>query len=215
MNAAADGIDDPAPDAEEAARSQVYGVLAALFHAAPDVPLLASLRAVAQVQDGADSSELEVAWQQLGRAALSMEPQQIAAEYDALFGGVGKPEVYLFGSHYLSGFLNDKPLANLRGDLARLGIARLDALSETEDHFSCLCDAMRRLIGEDADPAAARLDDQHSLFARHIAPWAEAMCDAIEQHPHARFYAVAARFARAFIAVERQAFEMLEAEGGG
>ena len=143
-----------------------------------------------------------------------MELEQIAAEYDALFGGVGKPEVYLFGSHYLSGFLNDKPLANLRGDLARLGIARIDALNETEDHFACLSDAMRRLIGDDAGSAAARLDDQHSLFARHIAPWAEAMCDAIEQHPHARFYAVAARFARAFIAVERQAFEMLEAEGG-
>ena len=27
-----------------------------------------------------------------------------AAEYDALFQGVGKPEVFLYGSYYLSGF---------------------------------------------------------------------------------------------------------------
>ena len=39
---------------------------------------------------------------------------EIAQEYDRLFGGVGKPEVYLYASHYLSGFLNEKPLARLR-----------------------------------------------------------------------------------------------------
>jgi TorA maturation chaperone TorD len=45
--------------------------------------------------------------------ARAMDNEAVAGEYDALFGGVGKPEVYLFGSHYLSGFLNDKPVARL------------------------------------------------------------------------------------------------------
>ena len=45
-------------------------------------------------------------------------------EYDALFRGVGKPEVFLFGSYYLSGFLNEKPLVALRTDLRALGLAR-------------------------------------------------------------------------------------------
>jgi TorA maturation chaperone TorD len=51
-------------------------------------------------------------------AARDLNDQQVADEHDALFGGVGKPEVHLFGSHYLSGFLNEKPLAALRSDLA-------------------------------------------------------------------------------------------------
>jgi TorA maturation chaperone TorD len=43
-------------------------------------------------------------------AARAQDDEAIAAEYDRLFGGVGKPEVFLYGSHYLSGFLNEKPL---------------------------------------------------------------------------------------------------------
>ena len=66
-----------------------------------------------------------------------------------LFGGVGKPEVYLFGSHYLSGFLNEKPLARLRTDLAALGLARDEAMPETEDHIAYLCEVMRYLIAGD------------------------------------------------------------------
>ena len=91
-------------------------------------------------------------------------PRRRAREYDALFGGIGKPEVYLFGSHYLSGFLNDKPLAQLRNDLARLGLARDEAMPETEDHIACLCEVMRYLIAGD-DVAVANLTQQQAFFA--------------------------------------------------
>ena len=37
------------------------------------------------------------------------------------------------------------------------------------------------------------------------------MCDAIEAHPDADFYAALARFARDFFAVEAQAFDLLDA----
>ena len=84
-------------------------------------------------------------------------------EYDALFGGVGKPEVYLFGSHYLSGFLNEKPLARLRTDLAALGLARDEAMPETEDHIAYLCEVMRYLIAGD-DVEVANLTRQQRVL---------------------------------------------------
>ncbi|MEO8250634.1 MAG: molecular chaperone TorD family protein [Burkholderiales bacterium] len=197
---------------EEVARADVYGVLAALFYAPPQVPMLAALRAAPPAQEESDGGALEAAWQALAEAARAMEPADIASEYEALFGGVGKPDVYLFGSHYLSGFLNDKPLAHLRADLQALGVSKLESVYETEDHFSCLCDVMRHLIVQAAPNAG--LSSQHTLFERHIGSWADAMCDAVQAHPKARFYACTAGFVRAFIAVEQQAFEMLEAEGG-
>ena len=113
------------------------------------------------------------------------------AEYDALFGGIGKPEVYLFGSHYLSGFLNDKPLAQLRNDLDRLGPGARRGGAETEDHIACLFEVMRYLIAGD-DVAVANLTQQQAFFSTHVQPWLPAMCDAVAQHPKARFYAALA-----------------------
>ena len=84
----------------------------------------------------------------------------IAAEYDRLFGGVGKPEVFVYASHYLAGFLNEKPLARLRTSLDRLGLARGDTMPETEDHVAYLCEVMRYLIAGDdmavCNPTAQR-----------------------------------------------------------
>src|SRR5439155_23502773 len=129
-------------------------------------------------------------------------------EYQAPFGGVGKPEVYLYGSHYLSGFLNEQPLAALRTAIAALGLARDDAMPETEDHVAYLCEVMRYLIAGD-DVAVANLTRQQEFFAEHLQPWVGAMCDAIAAHPRARFYAQLATFTRAFTGVEAQGFDML------
>lgn len=204
------GSADP-DEAVEAARADVYGVLAALFYA-PHDSMLSALCAAPPAREGAVGGALEAAWQGLADAARAMDQADIAIEYDALFGGVGKPDVYLFGSHYLSGFLNDKPLAHLRADLQALGVSKVESMSDSEDHFACLCDVMRHLIAQ--APPDARLSSQQTIFERHIGPWAGALCDAVQAHPKARFYVSAAEFARAFIAVEQQAFEMLEAEGG-
>ena len=134
--------------------------------------------------------------------------RSIKDEYDVLFGGVGKPEVYLYGSHYLSGFLNEKPLARLRTELASLGLERSEAMSDTEDHFAYLCEVMRYLIaGEDV--AVANLTRQREFFAAHIQPWANQMCDAIQTNTKAKFYASLAELIRAFISVEAQGFDML------
>ena len=117
---------------EETARAEVYGLLAQLFYAVPPADLLDALR-VAVTEAPAAGAFLQEPWQQLVGVARELPDTAIQAEYQALFEGVGKPEVYLFGSHYLSGFLNEKPLAKLRTDLAGLGLARLAAFQVRED----------------------------------------------------------------------------------
>ena len=123
--------------------------------------------------------------------------------------GVGKPEVYLFGSHYLGGFLNERPLVRLRSDLAALGLARDEAaMPETEDHIAYLSEVMRYLIAGD-DVAVANLSRQSEFFAAHLQSWVMVLCDAIAAHPRAKFYAALAGFTRAFASVEAQGFDML------
>jgi len=192
---------------EETARAEVYGLLAALYYAPPSAELLAQLR-VAVTEAPAAGGFLEEPWRQFVGAAREYSDAQIASEYDALFGGVGKPEVFLFGSYYLSGFLNEKPLAALRGDLATLGLARDETLPETEDHFACICEVMRYLIAGD-DVEVANLTQQQKFFSAHVQPWVPAMCEAINAHPKARFYAALAGFTAAFISVETQGFDLL------
>jgi TorA maturation chaperone TorD len=183
-------------------------LLAALYYPPPASELLAQLR-VAITEAPAAGGFLEEPWRELVGTARELSDEAVQREYDALFGGVGKPEVYLFGSHYLSGFLNEKPLAKLRDTLARLGLARDEAMPETEDHIAYLCEVMRYLIAGD-DVAVANLTEQRAFFSEHIQPWAVAMCDAISQHPKARFYAALGEFTRAFTGVEVQGFDMLE-----
>ncbi len=192
---------------EETARAEVYGLLAALYYAPPTPELLAQLR-VAVTEAPAKGGLLEEPWRAVVGAARDANDAAIAAEYNALFGGVGKPEVYLFGSHYLSGFLNEKPLARLRTDLAKLGLERDETMPETEDHFAYLCEVMRYLIAGD-DVAIANLTQQKSFFGDHVQAWTAAMCDAVAAHPRAKFYAALAGFTSAFLNVEQQGFDML------
>lgn len=192
---------------EETARAEVYGLLAALYYAPPGAELLSQLR-VAVTEAPAAGGFLEEPWRQFVGTVRELSDEQVANEYDALFGGVGKPEVYLFGSYYLSGFLNEKPLSALRGDLAALGLARDETMPETEDHFACVCEVMRYLIAGD-DVEVANLTQQQKFFSAHVQPWVPAMCEAITAHPKARFYAALAGFTAAFISVETQGFDLM------
>lgn len=192
---------------EETARAEVYGLLAALFYAPPSPDLLAQLR-VAVTEAPAAGGFLEEPWRQFVGTVRELSDVQVAAEYNALFGGVGKPEIYLFGSWYLSGFLNEKPLAALRGDLAELGLSRDESMTETEDHFACVCEVMRYLIAGD-DVEIANLTQQQKFFSVHVLTWAPAMCEAIAAHPKAKFYAALAAFTAAFVSVETQGFDLM------
>ncbi|MBM3397541.1 MAG: molecular chaperone [Betaproteobacteria bacterium] len=192
---------------EETARAEIYGLLSQLFYAAPSEALLGQLQvAVTEAPDA--GAFLEEPWRELVACARSMTPSQIATEYSQLFGGVGKPEVYLFGSHYLSGFLNEKPLVRLRDDLAALGLARSQDMFETEDHVAYVFEVMRYLIAGD-DVAVANLTQQMNFFNQHVQPWLSPMCQAVMAHPRAVFYARLAHFTEAFLGVEAQGFDLV------
>ena len=192
---------------EETARSELYGILASVLYASPAIELIAQIR-VAATDTPAAGAFLEEPWRNFVGVTRSMSDQAIKDEYDALFGGVGKPEVYLYGSHYLSGFLNEKPLARLRTELQSLGLERSEVMSDTEDHFAYLCEVMRYLIaGEDV--AIANLTRQREFFSTHIQPWVSLMCDDIQNNSKAKFYASLAELTRAFMGIEAQGFDML------
>ena len=193
---------------EETARAEVYGLLATLFHAAPSAELHANLQ-VAVTEAPARGAMLESPWSELVAAARKMTCNDISREYDALFVSVGKPEITLFGSYYLSGFLNEKPLVVLRTDIAELGLARDEMQSITEDHVAYVLEVMRYLIAGD-DVTISNLTRQRAFFARHVQSWLPALCDVLASHPKAVFYKSVAAFTEAFISVESQGFDMLE-----
>jgi len=188
---------------EDMARADLYGLLANLFYAPPSGDLLAVLRSAGAEGEGV----LGQAWQGLIQAARNADAEALREEYDDLFIGTGKPEILLYGSYYLSGFLMEKPLAVLRSDLQELGLERAEHMSETEDHIASLCEVMRYLIASD-DVLVANLVQQKQFFAAHMAGWVIQMCDAIIAHPRASFYVQLAQLAKIFFEVEMQAMEM-------
>ena len=181
---------------EEYARSELYGVLSMLFYGPPSQAVLELIEGAAIEGEGV----LAEAWRSLQAASARTDAERAREEYEALFIGVGRPDVMLYGSYYLSGFLMEKPLAALRSDLSRLGLERSEHLSESEDHFAALCDAMRLLHGSIAT--------QKEFFGAHIQPWARQLFDAIDAQPGADYYRAVGQLARSFMEVETQAFDM-------
>lgn len=195
-------------DDDELARAELYGLLARLWHAPPDAVLLAQLCS-APAPAPEPGAQLVDAWQALQRVLQDTTAEAAAAEYAALFVAIGKPEIFANGSYYLSGYLNEKPLARLRADLAPLGLTRaVDAL-ETEDHVAYVFEVMRYLIAGD-DAAACTLVQQERFFRTHVQTWVEALCDAVAAHPRASVWRAVAELTRAFVQVETQGFDMLE-----
>lgn len=208
----------PADSAEDLARADLYGLLATLFFRAPEADLLQRITVAPLDPSGegevdpadavaAASSALTQAWRRLVARAGQTTAAQADDEYTELFIGVGKPEVFLYGSYYQAGFLNEKPLVVLRDDLRRYGLERAEGVTETEDHLATLCEVMRYLIAGD-DSTIAHIKEQRAFFQRHLAPWVDKACDAVLQHPRAAFYADAAGLAKAFFDVERLALEL-------
>ena len=191
---------------EDRARAEHYAVLSRLFSSAPDADFLQKLTALAGAWGSVDSA-LGQAWLVLGDAAKNVTVDEAEEEYTRIFQTIGRPEVMLFGSFYIAGFLMEEPVVELRHDLAELGLGRRLGITESEDHIAALCDVMRHLIV--TGPDAAGLARQQLFFTRHIAPWFEALCDALEGAPEARFYPRTAALVRAYFEIERLAFDML------
>jgi TorA maturation chaperone TorD len=188
---------------EDQARADFYALLANLFYRAPDERLLQAI-ALAEPPAG----RLHEAWSSLSDAASVAPADAIYEEYEALFIGVGKAPIALYGSVYLAGFMMEKPLAELRDDLAALGFARAMNVREPEDHVAALCDVMRAMILGDVHHAPQQIAAQHKFFATHMQPWIVNCMKTISAYHQANFYKRVAMFACAFFEVEIESLGM-------
>ncbi|SNT37845.1 chaperone TorD involved in molybdoenzyme TorA maturation [Noviherbaspirillum humi] len=203
----------PSLPQEDQARADFYALSARLLLAPPDAALLQALAGADSLDAQADNP-LDSAWEQLIAAAAAMDPEAAKEEFDSLFISIGNPKINPYGSFYIAGFLNEKPLAKLRGELADLGLARSADAGEMEDHLAALCEAMRLMIaGEQAGmPGATRqsLARQKAFFDVHLKPWYRRCLDDIRLATEANFYRRVADFVQAFLDIEAEAFEMEE-----
>ena len=200
---------DVALDAEDKARAEIYALLSSLFYYAP--PSKELLRVIATgsvICNDEAGSDFCRAWRALQQAAAQADAEVVKEEFDAAFIGTGRQPVMLYGSFYVAGFLHEKPLALLREDLTKMGLARRGDRHESEDHLSALCDVMRFLIVGDAETPPVALATQRDFFRRHIQSWYAQLCAAAVDANQTHFYKQVAALLREFFAVENTAFDM-------
>jgi TorA maturation chaperone TorD len=194
-------------DVEDQVRADFYALLAHLFSRAPDDRVLQSMVITQEPTDEA-SAELTKAWRALAAASAVVTHDALIEEYETVFVGVGRPPVILYGSFYLAGFMMEKPLAELRDDLAKMGFARNPDVRESEDHLAAVCDVMRALILGDLADAPANIEAQKAFFEKHLKPWVFKCCEAVAANANSNYYKRVAKFAEQFFEMESQAFEM-------
>jgi TorA maturation chaperone TorD len=187
-------------DEVDAARAQEYALLATLLARAPDAALLERLG-----QLRGDASPLGLAHAALGEAASRSNASQIEREYFDLFIGLGRGELLPYGSYYLTGFLHERPLARLRADLVKLGIARVTGQAEPEDHAAILCEIMAGLVG---GRFAASAGADRTLFEQHLAPWIGRFFADLERAEAGKFYRQVGTLGRVFFEIEADAFAL-------
>ncbi len=152
--------------AEDLLRAQIYRLLAGFLSSQPDQ---ASLKVAADLKG--DDSEFGQAINNFAQIAQKTDPAIADTEFHDLFIGVTRGELLPYGSYYQTGFLNEKPLANLRRDMNRLGIERLGDLNEPEDHIASVLEMMAGFI-DGAYGAPLSLDQQKQFFVPHVNSWA-------------------------------------------
>ena len=192
---AADGLDDI-----DMARAQEYALVATLLNRAPDKRLLANLADLR-----GDATPLGMAHVALAEAAGQTDVRRVEREYFDLFIGVGRGELLPYASYYLTGFLHERPLARLREDLGKMGIARAEGVVEPEDHAGILCEIMSGIASHrlPAPPDSDRL-----IFDKHMSPWIGRFFADLEQAAAADFYRHVGALGRVFMNIEAEAFEL-------
>ena len=188
-------------DEIEVARAQEYALLAVLLAKAPDADLLKRLEKLT-----GDDSEIGREHTALADAAASINAQQIDREYFDVFIGVGRGELLPYASYYLTGFLHERPLARLRGDLFLLGIEKNEENSDPEDHIAFMCEVMAGIISK-RFPSPVGADRE--FFEKHMKSWANRFFTDLENAETAgRFYRSVGTLGRAFIEIETEAFAL-------
>jgi len=194
-------IDNPI-DEEQQYRASAYALIAALLRAVPDQQMLDRLDGLSQ-ETTAEGDELLLAMSTLALSAKIHTLASIDDEFHNLFIGLGRGEVVPYGSWYLTGFMMEKPLSDLREDLAKLGYQRNESVIEPEDHIAALCEVVSLMITESTD-----LSEQNKFFQAHMASWVGQFFNDLSKAKSAVFYKAVGRFAAAFIALETEYFSM-------
>jgi TorA maturation chaperone TorD len=191
---------------EDVLRANVYALLGRLLARPPSAETLALVRSLA-----GDDSEFGQAIAALAAVARGTTEQTASKEYHELFYGVAQGELQPYGSYYLTGFLYERPLAQLRGELAELGVVRREDIGEPEDHIAALCETMAGLINGTFGGAAGNLARQRRFFERHVGSWAPRFFADLERAKAARLYMPVGTMGRLFMDIERVAFSIDEA----
>lgn len=178
-------------------RARLFALLGRLLVAAPDVSLLNALAGLR-----GDRTPLGEAYAGMAKAAAAAEVVSVDREYHDLFIGLGRGELLPFASYYLTGFLHERPLAELRGDLARLGLERAEGVAEPEDHIGTECEVYAGLLSGsfEGGPEAAE-----QFFEKHLQPWAGRFFADLEKAEAARFYRAVGRLGRVAVEIEQAA----------
>ncbi|WP_435139973.1 TorD/DmsD family molecular chaperone [Pseudopelagicola sp. nBUS_19] len=187
---------------EDALRADLYDFLSALLSGPPDENLLSRASNLT-----GDDSDLGRAVSTLSRVGRAINTKTAEREFNALFIGLARGELMPYASYYLTGFLNEKPLAILRGDMAALRITRAPNVYEPEDNIASLLEMMAGMIrGRFGEPV--ELPKQKDFFFKHLAPWAEHFFSDLEGAQNSVFYAPVGTVGKAFLEIEIQAFRM-------
>ena len=187
-----------AVDEVDLARAAEYSLLATLLMRSPDAGMLGRL---AELRG--DGSPLGLAHASLAQAAARTDADITAREHFALFVGLGRGELMPYASHYLTGFLHGRPLANLRQTLRRLGVERVETEPEPEDHAAILLEIMAGLAGGEI---AAAPGSEREIFDNYLAPWIASFFSDLEKSASVDFYAVVGTLGRTFMEIEIQGF---------
>jgi TorA maturation chaperone TorD len=188
---------EEAADPLDELRARHWSLLSLLLARPPGSPLLRQLAALS-----GDDTPLGAARGALAEAARSADPAAVEQEFHDLFIGLGRGELLPYASYYLTGFLHERPLAKVRAEMERLGIAREPGNAEPEDHIATLAEIMAGLLRGDFGGGE---DEAKRFFSRHLAPWAGTFFSDLERADHARFYRAVGRFGSAFVAIETEA----------
>ncbi len=178
----------------EPERARALALLARLLAAPPDAALLRGMAALAPAP-----GKFGAALGRLAAAARDATTESVRAEYFDLFVGVGRGEVLPYASYYLTGFLHERPLAELRAMLAAHGIARAAVEADPEDHIAFCCEVMAGML------EGRFTGDADAFFDRHLRPWAARCCADIEGAAAARFYRAVGHLGRVFFDIETAA----------
>ncbi len=193
---------------EQLWRANTYGLLASLLAGPPADATLALLTALDAGDTDPRETDIGKALQQLVARARSLDSDVVRDEFATLFIGVTRGEVVPYGSWYQSGFMMDKPLAELRSTLGQLGYERREGVYESEDHIAALCDLMRGLILDAEDDFKTALDKQRAVYRAHLSPWAGRFFNDLSLAEHGDFYRALAKLGGSFMALEDKYLKM-------